>query len=77
MHAGSQIGLMVVLVVVLATTTFEGTGAYPVATTVLVVLGVVVALHTAQQQQAMTPTTHAISATNDSTLTTMTTMNLS
>ena len=49
---------------------------YPVVTTVLVVLGVVEALHTAQQQQAMIPTTHAISDTNDSTLTTITTMNL-
>lgn len=55
---------------------FEGTGVYPVVTTVLVVLGVVEALHTAQQQQAMIPTTHAISDTNDSTLTTITTMNL-
>ena len=73
--AYSQTGLMV-LVVVLATITFEGTGAYPVVTTVLLVLDVVEASHTAQQQQAMIPTTHAISATNNNTLTTMTTINL-
>lgn len=72
--AYSQTGLMV-LVVVLATITFEGTGVYPVVTTVLLVL-VVEASHTAQQQQAMIPTTHAISATNINTLTTMTTINL-
>ena len=58
------------------TTTLEGTGVYPVVTTLLVV-EVVVAPHTAQQQQAMMPTTQAINATNDSTLSTITTMNLS
>ena len=44
--------------------------------TVLLVVSGVVALHRAQQQHAMMPTIHAMSAINDRPLTTTTTMNL-
>jgi len=62
-----------VLVEVLATTTFGVTGAYGVEETTVVLDLVGEAAYT---QQAMIPTTQATRPMKESTLTTMTTMNL-